>query len=172
MYWLLQKLRAHMSNYSAVHQELLEVGGGYTWSCDTEPAMAKYFQRKDVQTALHLEAPLQCRFGYQSSGPASVTLYPFLATKLRILIYNGDADSCVPYKGNEEWTEDLAAKGVITQEKAWHPWFTDETPSMPAGYATNYRASSNSSLDFSFVTIRLAGHMVPLFQPSPSFTFF
>jgi hypothetical protein len=28
----------------------------------------------------------------------------------------------VPYKGNEEWTEGLAAAGVVKQKKAWHPW--------------------------------------------------
>ena len=29
-----------------------------------------------------------------------------------MLIYNGDADSCVPYVGNEEWTSGLAEVGV------------------------------------------------------------
>jgi hypothetical protein len=39
---------------------------------------------------------LQSVFHYHSSGPASVTLHPELAKKLRVLIYNGDADACVP----------------------------------------------------------------------------
>ena len=55
-----------------------------------------------------------------------ITLWPELAKKLRVLIYNGDSDACVPYKGNEEWTTGLAAQGVISEHKAWHPWFTPE----------------------------------------------
>jgi len=131
-----------------------------------------------------------------------------------VLIYNGDADSCVPYKGNEEWTEGFAAQGLvytphapppvkahtllmhaflhtlshplashihdmiaflhrlpvpvpqqIKQNRGWHPWYVDTTHNMPAGYATTYTVS-NSTKDFSFVTIRLAGHMVGIHDVS------
>ena len=100
--------------------------------------------------------------------------YPNAGTGVRVLIYNGDSDACVPYKGNEEWTEDLAAAGNITLVKAWHPWFakTDKSKgTIPAGYATTYK-SSTTDKDFSFVTIRLAGHMVPAFQPAAALEFF
>ena len=102
---------------------------------------------------------------------ASVTLYPTLVKKMRVLIYNGDSDACVPYKGNEEWTEGLADQGVIKQNKPWHPWFADGVPQMPAGYSTTYTVPG-APYDFSFVTIRLAGHMVPSFQPLSALTFF
>ena len=42
---------------------------------------------------------------------------------------------------------------------------------MPAGYATTYNVTG-APHDFSFVTIRLAGHMVPTFQPAAAFSFF
>jgi len=42
---------------------------------------------------------------------------------------------------------------------------------MPAGYATTYTVP-NATHDFQFVTIRLAGHMVPAFQPRSAHTFF
>jgi len=48
--------------------------------------------------------------------------YPDLVKHLRILIYNGDADACVPYKGNEQWVEELASQGIVESKKAWHPW--------------------------------------------------
>ena len=35
-----------------------------------------------------------------------------------------------------------------------------QVPGMPAGYATTYTVPAAPHLDFSFVTIRLAGHMV------------
>jgi carboxypeptidase C (cathepsin A) len=56
-------------------------------------------------------------------------------------------------------------------DEAWRPWFADGTPGMPAGYATKYTVA-NSNHTFNFVTIRLAGHMVPTFQPAASLSFF
>ena len=50
---------------------------------------------------------------------------------MRVLIYNGDSDACVPYKGNEEWTTSLESNGIVTEKKPWHPWFTDEVQNMP-----------------------------------------
>ena len=86
---------------------------------------------------------------------------------------NGDADACVPYKGNEEWIDGLEKAGTLTQKDAWRPWFTasDSGSRAPAGYVTTY-AGADTALDFSFVTIRLAGHMVPTFQPSAAFAMF
>eukprot|EP01043_Picozoa_sp_COSAG02_P041215 COSAG02_NODE_3399_length_6811_cov_16.128278_2_plen_66_part_00 len=49
--------------------------------------------------ALHISDPGRSVFHYHSSGPASITLHPQLAKKLRVLIYNGDADACVPCEG-------------------------------------------------------------------------
>ncbi len=40
-----------------------------------------------------------------------------------------------------------------------------------AGYATTYNVTG-APYDFSFVTVRLAGHMVPTFQPASAYTFF
>eukprot|EP00912_Choanoflagellata_sp_UC4_P002338 UC4_evm3s1468 len=168
MRWLKNQLRQKLDNNEPLRITesdfgVLEgTGGGYTWSCDGINAMGSFFRRSDVQEAMHLNKPgrksiislivctlnlitfsitskiLESGFNYHSSGPASVTLYPSLVKKLRILIYNGDSDACVPYKGNEEWTEDLAATGAIVEEKSWHPWFADKIPQVPAGYATTY----------------------------------
>merc|ERR1712086_840712 len=120
--------------------------------------------------ALHLKTPGQSKFSYKTSGPASILLYPELIKKIRVLIYNGDADSCVPYKGNEEWVDGLEAQGIITERDAWRPWFTDAVQDMPAGYVTSYNVTGSTN-EFTFLTIRLAGHMVPMFQPNPAFTF-
>jgi hypothetical protein len=74
------------------------------------------------------------------------------------LIYNGDADACVPYIGNEEWINDaLVGPGLISEAEAWRPWFTADTPDMPAGYVTTYDVQGGSS-PMTFLTIRLAGH--------------
>jgi len=171
MRWLKQFLRDNMSNGTKAHKHLLELGGGYDWSCGGMSAMHDFFARTDVQKALHLDSPQPSEFDYRSTGPASITLYPKLVQKIRVLIYNGDSDACVPYKGNEEWTESLETSGVVKTNKKWHPWFSNEVKSAPSGYATTYTVPG-ASTDFSFITIRLAGHMVPTFQPEPAFTFF
>eukprot|EP00908_Phaeocystis_cordata_P018308 Transcript_29730.p1 GENE.Transcript_29730~~Transcript_29730.p1 ORF type:complete len:432 (+),score=225.75 Transcript_29730:303-1598(+) len=146
--------------------------GGYQWSCGGMGATASWITRKDVIKALHLTAGSGSRFGYHSSGPASITLWPFLATKLRVVIYNGDADSCVPYIGNEEWVTSLEDKGILKESEAWRPWYVKKGEGKPpAGYVTSYTVPSAPGKDFAFVTIRLAGHMVPTFQPSPSLAF-
>eukprot|EP00937_MAST-01D_sp_MAST-1D-sp2_P001497 g1497.t1 len=179
MRWLRAHLRQHMGSDKPRAQldgELKALAGGYDWNCGSMDATVDYMKRADVQAALHLNKPGRSRFGYQTSGPASITLYPELIKKLKILIYNGDADACVPYKGNEEWTTGMVDKGFVTENKAWHPWYigqrSDGLP--PAGYATTYNVNNASSPDaaFSFVTIRLAGHMVPGFQPEASLAFF
>ena len=163
--WLHEHLVRHMPNPQEGRRVLDAMQGGYDWSCGGMAAEANYMLRADVQKALHLtKGAGVSSFNYYSSGPASVTLYPHLIGKIRVLIYNGDSDACVPYKGNEEWTTSMVTKGVVTQTKAWHPWYAGE--GIPAGYLTSY------TKNFAFITIRLAGHMVPTFQPKPALTFF
>merc|ERR1712166_1147033 len=103
-----------------------------------------------------------------TSGPASIVLYPELVTKLRLLIYNGDADSCVPYIANENWIARMEKQGDLQESKPWTPWFSGSKRS-PAGYVTKYTAPNavaGRDVEFQFKTIRLAGHTVPQFQPA------
>ena len=170
-FWLKNFLRENAHNGS-VSDYLSEMGGGYDWSCGGMKQTKEFFKRKEVQTALHLGPPELSRFFYSQTGPASQLLYPTLAQKIRVLIYNGDADSCVPLQGNEEWTTALEATGTIRETKAWHPWMESSSSPVPAGYATVYDVPTAPGLDFSFVTIRLAGHMVPNFQPGAAYAMF
>lgn len=169
MRFLRNYLRDNLHRIGAAKEELKQYSGGYTWECGGMDAMSNYFRRTDVQKALHLGKIQPSQFMYDTSGPASVTLYPYLVKKIRVLIYNGDADSCVPYKGNEEYIDAMASNGIIKVNKDWHPWFVTMSSGV-AGYATTYTVA-NSTTDFAFVTIRLAGHMVPTFQPAPSLHF-
>lgn len=165
MVWLADFLRAGIHNGTATRQALLKMNGGYDWDCGGD--VASWITSAPVRKALHLDAASEgSSFDYSCSGPASITLWPELAQKIRVLIYNGDADSCVPYNGNEDWVGSLEEKGVIKETSPWTPWFTSNKAS-PAGYVTRYQAPG-ASVDFSFATIRLAGHMAPTFQPEPS----
>lgn len=195
MRWLKQQLISHMPmgfgrdqvlshdsgtmSEKKVERELLDKkhhkkSGGYLWSCGGISATESWIVEDAVKIALHLKKPGRSEFSYARSGPASVLLYPALVKKLRILIYNGDSDIVVPYKGNEEWIGNLEATGAIAEKEAWRPWFEDDSARVPAGYVTSFsvKGAEQDDIEFHFLTIRLAGHMVPTFQPGPSLSFF
>jgi len=162
MAWLTSMLRKGMHDNST-RQTLTAMNGGFEWDCAGD--VGAFLEDPAVRKALHLEnASISASsFDYNTSGPASITLWPELVQKLRVLIYNGDADSCVPYNGNEQWISTLEDQGKLKETKEWAPWFTSNR-AAPAGYVTRYQAPG-ATVDFSFQTIRLAGHMVPTFQP-------
>eukprot|EP00746_Dinoflagellata_sp_MGD_P009927 gnl/MRDRNA2_/MRDRNA2_120347_c0_seq1.p1 gnl/MRDRNA2_/MRDRNA2_120347_c0~~gnl/MRDRNA2_/MRDRNA2_120347_c0_seq1.p1 ORF type:complete len:509 (+),score=80.67 gnl/MRDRNA2_/MRDRNA2_120347_c0_seq1:90-1616(+) len=162
--WLTSVLRYNMHNSSGINQALIDMNGGFKWDCGGD--VSKWIQSAEVRKALHLDRPGRSGFDYETSGPASITLWPELVQKIRVLIYNGDADACVPYNGNEAWIDSLEEKGVLKETAPWTPWFTSSKVS-PSGYITKYQAPG-AAVDFSFATIRLAGHMVPQFQPEAS----
>ena len=56
--------------------------------------------------------------------------YPALVKRLRVVIYNGDWDACVPHTDGEAWT-----RGMEYDEAApWHPWRYKNNTQV-AGYA-------------------------------------
>merc|ERR1712176_1117589 len=98
------------------------MNGGFDWNCAGD--VGKWIKSKDVQEALHLTGERGSKFLYTPFGTPSFALYPELVTKLRVLIYNGDADACVPYIANEDWIARLEAQGDIQESDPWTPWFT------------------------------------------------
>ncbi|KAJ1455385.1 peptidase S10, serine carboxypeptidase [Pelagophyceae sp. CCMP2097] len=153
-----------------------ESEAGFPWDCESDPALNAYFSREDVKEALHLGGP-GSDFQYDLSGPASVLLYPELVKHMRVLIFNGDSDACVPYKGNEEWTTGLATAGIVVEAAPWRPWYAAQTArNAPSGYVTTYtvpgKVHNATGPDFAFLTVRLAGHMVPTFQPEAALALF
>jgi carboxypeptidase C (cathepsin A) len=86
-------------------------------------------------------------------------VYPTLIEKagITVVIYNGEADACVPHTDNEAWT---SAMGYTVREPfaAW----TASDGSL-GGYITKYAPPGNGK--FTYLTVRGAGHMVPSTQP-------
>jgi len=74
---------------------------------------------------------------------------------LRILIYSGDVDACVLTSWTEGWINDL--NWAETDE--WRPWTLDGAQQV-AGHVTKFDHNLN------FVTVRGAGHLVPLTKPA------
>ena len=92
-------------------------------------------------------------------------MYKELVQQVPVMIYSGESDGCVPYVGTEAWTTGLG----YPQTTAWHPWYGNTGAggrSAAAGYAIRFGGASKQ---FSFVTIKGAGHEVPEFMPAASF---
>lgn len=172
MGWLVKELRKGIADPVGTHIKLMEIGGGYLYTCRSLHGISEWLVRSDVRKALNLEdvQPGASGFDYSPFNPLSKTLYPELAKKIKITIYAGDADACVPYNGNEEWIGDLEERGILKESKPWAPWYTSSKVT-PAGYVTKYSVPG-STQSFEFKTIRIAGHMVPTYRPEAAFDLF
>ena len=125
--------------------------------------MQAWLSRDDVAAALHVkQGTIGMRYGPRDRADLR-PLYKTLAAKYRLLIFSGDTDMCVPYIGTEEWTSELG----FEQTEAWRPWLSGTNDctnaTITSGYVTNYDAGTGHN--FTFLTVKGAGHMVPEFKP-------
>ncbi|GJN05737.1 hypothetical protein PR202_ga23398 [Eleusine coracana subsp. coracana] len=128
----------------------------------TEKYSTKYYNLPEVQKALHANVtgipyawtgcsdPL---FEYWKDSPRSMLpIYrELIAAGIRILVFSGDADSVVPLTATR-YSIDALYLPTLTN---WYPWYDDEEV---AGWCQVYKG-------LTLVTIRGAGHEVPLHRP-------
>lgn len=106
-------------------------------------------------------------------------LYPRLVANMKVVIYNGDVDACVPYTDNAHWTENMGFPVL----EPWRPWSFNDLEegfgTQVAGYVVDYDVSDEVSDagevgqgSFQFMTIKGAGHMVPDTRPAPALEMF
>lgn len=133
--------------------------------CIDAGAASVYLNQADVKAAIHVKADINWTIctnaiTYHFTMGSLLPYYKNdLIPYIRVLIYNGDVDSCVPYNGNEMWTSSLD----IPVETPWRAWFHNK---QVAGYATTFQSN------FQFITVKGSGHMVPQFRPIPAFAMF
>ncbi|KAJ4212741.1 hypothetical protein NW759_011381 [Fusarium solani] len=97
-----------------------------------------------------------------------------LENEVDVLIYNGNLDLACNTAGNLRWTERVAWAGqadFVSQDmRVWHAPKDGKT--IKAGtmkeVAVKAKSQSKKPSRFSFVTVDMAGHMVPLDQPEIS----
>eukprot|EP00038_Savillea_parva_P014711 m.11877 g.11877 ORF g.11877 m.11877 type:complete len:106 (-) comp2885_c0_seq2:198-515(-) len=78
------------------------------------------------------------------------------------------SSSCsVPYLFSDTWTSYLAEHRGWTQSKSWQSWSVD---GMTGGYVTQYTGPGANN--FSFATVKGAGHMVPQYKPKQGLALF
>jgi len=132
----------------------------------------KYLNRADVQAALHAHLPpdqgiwRECASPlfllYKRSDDSMIPFYDALFTQrpdVKVLIYAGDVDmATVPAPQTQLCLAEL--KGTLKTE--WSPWFIN---GATAGYVEYYT-------QYSFATVKGAGHTVPTYQPFISMDLF
>ena len=136
-----------------------------------DEALTAYYNRADVQAALHVQAGAavigawgECQGGTVDYTRIPVdqtkTVYPqLLAAGLAVAIYNGDQDECIPYIQDEAWTAEMGF--AVTED--WRPWLLDE---QVAGYVREFQAPAAGGR-FSFITVKRAGHEVRPSKTNP-----
>jgi carboxypeptidase C (cathepsin A) len=146
--------------------------------CIDSALATAYLTRADVMNAIHVADPQYCwAVCNQAKGwsykPTRANLprdtYPYLISRLHVIIYNGDSDACVPYVDNAAWTENMG----LTPTSAWKAWYYQDAynSTQIGGYAVTYDTSSLTGYSgpdvssFEFRTVRGAGHMVPTDTP-------
>lgn len=83
----------------------------------------------------------------------------FARPDFHAVVYSGDVDGIVAVSGTLLWIKSIGRPVV----KPWHVWLDENN--QAGGFATVYD-------QFTFTTIRGAGHMCPLFQPARTFQMF
>ncbi|KAF0902205.1 hypothetical protein E2562_014445 [Oryza meyeriana var. granulata] len=121
-----------------------------------------YLNRGDVQEALHANvsgaipyrwAPCSDALTNWTDTPPSTlpAIADLVGAGLRVWVYSGDTDDRVPVTSTRYALRKLKLKTV----KPWREWFTSD---QVGGYTVLYDG-------LTFVTIRGAGHMVPMITP-------
>ena len=137
--------------------------------CFNDTLIENYFNRKDVQAALHVEAKREWQVcsnevgeRYEIQDKGSIWAYPTLLKEgIRILLYSGDTDAIVPFNGNQAWIR----KMKLEIEKPWRQWRAFNDPDNVSGYIINYKG-------LAFCTIKGTGHMAPEWKPKESYYMF
>jgi len=148
-----------------VSDSIVEVPEGEVPCIDSSVATA-WLNQDSVRTALHAVSVATQQWticsnliNYQTVYSTVIPVHQFLLNSgIRILIYSGDTDMCVPFTGSEAWTTSLGIPIVSD----WRPWYVN---SQVAGYVKDYGT-------IRFATIKGAGHMVPQYRPPQALYFF
>lgn len=136
-----------------------KLGGAVNdYPCGGSPVMDVYLRMSQVKEALKVSHAsffsvdnAAGDFDYTPTEPDLRPFYQEIQGKLKVLIYNGDADPSITSLAAENWTSHLG----FAETESWRPWTLDGCR-RTGGYVTHYEGG------FDFLTIRGAGHMVSI----------
>ncbi len=144
--------------------------------CIDSSLMVKFTNNPQVKQAIHANTDIKWEIcsgvvnrHYDSSQYTSmVPIYQkFLAApqQYRLLVYSGDIDAAVNVMGSQWSVLQIVNQTEIANSKYVH-WSVDDSRQV-AGKKRSFRQGQ-----FTFLTVRGAGHMVPESRPKESLTFF
>ncbi|XP_006296368.2 putative serine carboxypeptidase-like 23 isoform X1 [Capsella rubella] len=133
----------------------------------TESYSEIYYNRPDVQRAMHANVTsipykwttcnMVLNTNWAESDFSVLPIYKeLIATGLRIWVFSGDTDSVVPVTG----TRLSLSKLNLPVKTRWYPWYSEK---QVGGWTEVYEG-------LTFVTVRGAGHEVPVLQPERALT--
>ncbi|CAM0903711.1 unnamed protein product [Alopecurus aequalis] len=138
----------------------------------TEAYVIKYFNRQEVQRALHANrtglpypySPCSAVINKWNDSPPTVLpiLKKLMGAGLRVWVYSGDTDGRVPVTSTRYSINAMKLRAARETKKGlggWRAWFYRQ---QVAGWAVEYEEG------LTLVTVRGAGHQVPLFAPGSS----
>ncbi|XP_034689128.1 serine carboxypeptidase-like 35 [Vitis riparia] len=135
----------------------------------TEDYAEKYFNREDVQKALHANVtklpypytPCSNVIRKWNDSPDTMlpTIQKLLKAGLRIWVYSGDTDGRVPVTS----TRYSINKMGLRIQQGWRAWFHRK---QVAGWVVTYEGG------LTLATVRGAGHQVPILAPAQSLALF
>jgi hypothetical protein len=133
---------------------------------DVDALWSAYLNRADVQSAIHAQKPAApwsdcANIGYTITWPSNIPDYEAaFAAGLKVLILSGDVDMLTcPFESTQyavDVLERLAGGEVVANWTAW------QSLGQPAGYIEKHA-------QFSFATVKGAGHEAPGYVPVSSF---
>ncbi|RWR91217.1 serine carboxypeptidase 24 [Cinnamomum micranthum f. kanehirae] len=156
-------------NRSRRLKNILLRGRVYGYDPCTENYAEKYFNRLDVQRAMHANltgipykwtacSDVLIKSWKDSQFSMLPTYKELIAAGLRIWVFSGDTDSVVPVTATRFSLNHLK----LPVKTRWYPWYSGNEV---GGWTEVYHG-------LTFATVRGAGHEVPLFQPKRAFRLF
>ena len=153
-------------------------------ACIDSKTASSYLNQPDVMKAIHVEPPTGNCWSVCGTAPGwsynstranlPRDTYPLLVANIKVVVYNGDWDACVPFTDNEGWTSGMAKSMGLPTAKEWHPWkYTSASgaENQVAGYAVEYDVSGvgEGKGTFEFITVKGGRHEVPESAPAQAF---
>jgi len=131
--------------------------------------ITKYLNRADVQTAINVKptkwAICSNTLNYESNVNSIIPYYKNvfqLRPDVKVLVYSGDIDVLtVPFPYTQACLSELN-DATNPQTVKWQPWFVN---GATAGYTEAYA-------NYTYATVKGAGHEVPGYQPLTAFNLF
>lgn len=168
-------------NVSAIQGRMNQKIPSYPASAAIDPCLdyvTPYLNNVAVKQALHVPTTIEwteCsnivfnKYKVSDILSSMIPVYQqLLQSGLRIMVYSGDFDGRVPTTGTRAWISQLG----LQVTKPWYPWVhggpreSTTGGGQVSGYAQIYEKN------FTFATVRAAGHLVPADQPKRSLALF